>query len=78
MRENGYLDGASMRQQQLLLDGLRIVLNVGNGAGYFFNGVLEDCGADVSHSIHLTLEYWPMMDETIWACRHWHYVGYGR
>ena len=66
---------------KLPLDGLRIVLNVGNGSGYFFNQVLKDCGADVSNSIHLTPdgtfpersgvpnpEYQPMIEETIDAC----------
>ena len=66
---------------KLPLDGIRIVLNAGNGSGFFFNQVLKDCGADVSNSIHLTPdgtfpektgvpnpEYQPMMDETIAAC----------
>jgi len=33
------------------LEGLKIVLNSGNGAGYFFNQVLDDMGADVSRSL---------------------------
>ncbi len=74
-------DGSDSRSTKLPLDGLRIVLNAGNGAGYFFNQVLKDCGADVSNSIHLVPdgtfpertgvpnpEYKPMMDETIEAC----------
>lgn len=36
------------------LSGLRIVLNAGNGSGYFFNDVLQDLGADVSSSMNLT------------------------
>lgn len=64
----------------LPLDGLRIVLNAGNGSGYFFNKILEDLGADVSNSIHLTPdgtfpesgvpnpEYSAMIDETTAAC----------
>lgn len=35
------------------LEGLRIVVNAGNGAGYFFGDILNDLGADVSHSILL-------------------------
>ena len=66
----------------LPLEGLRVVLNAGNGAGCFFNQVLEECGADVSNSIHLVPdgtfpertgvpnpEYKPMMEETIEACQ---------
>jgi len=73
---------ASASASTLPLDGLRVVLNAGNGAGYFFNQVLQECGADVSHSIHLTPdgtfpektgvpnpEYQPMIEETIQACR---------
>lgn len=71
---------ATSTSSKLPLDGLRVVLNAGNGAGYFFNQVLKDCGADVSNSIHLTPdgtfpertgvpnpEYQPMMDETMEA-----------
>jgi len=36
------------------LSGLRIVLNAGNGSGYFFNEILKDLGADVSASMNLT------------------------
>jgi len=36
------------------LEGLRIVLNAGNGSGFFFNDILKDLGADVSNSMHLT------------------------
>ena len=35
------------------LQGLKIVLNSGNGSGGFFNQVLKDLGADVSASIHV-------------------------
>jgi len=35
------------------LEGLKIVLNAGNGSGGFFNDVLKDLGADVSSSIWL-------------------------
>lgn len=35
------------------LAGLKLILNPGNGAGGFFQAVLEDLGADVSASIHL-------------------------
>jgi phosphomannomutase len=35
------------------LTGLKIVLNAGNGAGGFFQDVLESLGADVDASIHL-------------------------
>jgi phosphomannomutase len=56
------------------------VLNAGNGAGYFFNQILHDLGADVSNSIHLTPsgsfpksgvpnpEYSAMIDETMRVC----------
>jgi len=36
------------------LAGLKIVLNAGNGSGYFFNDILADLGADVSNSFLLT------------------------
>lgn len=64
----------------LPLAGLRIVLNAGNGSGYFFNEILHGLGADVSNSIHLTPdgtfpgigapnpEYGAMIDETKIAC----------
>jgi len=35
------------------LDGLKIVLNSGNGSGGFFYDVLQDLGADVSASVHI-------------------------
>lgn len=35
------------------LAGLKLILNPGNGAGGFFQTVLQDLGADVSASIHL-------------------------
>eukprot|EP00558_Chaetoceros_sp_UNC1202_P009710 CAMPEP_0197247134 /NCGR_PEP_ID=MMETSP1429-20130617/26123_1 /TAXON_ID=49237 /ORGANISM="Chaetoceros sp., Strain UNC1202" /LENGTH=402 /DNA_ID=CAMNT_0042707967 /DNA_START=33 /DNA_END=1242 /DNA_ORIENTATION=+ len=67
--------------QSLPLAGLRIVLNAGNGSGYFFNKILQDLGADVSNSIHLTPdgtfppktgvpnpEYSAMIDETTAVC----------
>lgn len=64
----------------LPLAGLRVVLNAGNGSGYFFSQILHDLGADVSNSIHLTPngsfpasgvpnpEYSAMIDETMRAC----------
>jgi len=36
------------------LDGLKIVLNAGNGSGYFFTAILHALGADVSHSLYLS------------------------
>lgn len=36
------------------LAGLKIVLNAGNGSGYFFNKILSELGADVSGSINLS------------------------
>jgi len=36
------------------LSGIKIVVNPGNGAGCFFDGVLGDLGANVAGSIHLT------------------------
>ena len=61
------------------LQGLKIVLNAGNGSGGFFKKVLEDLGADVSGSIHCTPdasfpngipnpEVKRMIDETTKAC----------
>jgi len=52
---------------------LRMVLNAGNGSGYFFNDILHGLGADVSNSIHLTPdgtfpEYCAMVDETKITC----------
>jgi phosphomannomutase len=52
-------DGASVSETadgnnaQLPLRGLKIVLNPGNGAGGFFQTVLENLGADCTSSIHL-------------------------
>lgn len=64
----------------LPLQGMRLVLNAGNGAGGFFADVLKGLGADVSGSIHLepnpefphgvpNPEYRPMIEETIRACQ---------
>jgi len=63
------------------LAGLRIVLNAGNGSGYFFNEILKDLGADVSASMNLTPdgtfpkdsgvpnpEYQAMIDTTTRVC----------
>ena len=36
------------------LSDINIVVNPGNGAGYFFNDILKDLGANVEGSIHLT------------------------
>ena len=36
------------------LDGLKIVVNAGNGSGYFFNEILHALGADVSNSLYLS------------------------
>lgn len=36
------------------LDGLKIVLNAGNGSGAFFAKILHDLGADVSNSLYLS------------------------
>lgn len=62
------------------LCGLKIVLNSGHGSGGFFEGVLEDLGADVTASIHNkpdgsfpagipNPESLPMIEETLEACR---------
>ena len=70
----------STGKSSLPLSGLRIVLNAGNGSGHFFNKILEDLGADVSNSVHLTPdgtfpasgvpnpEYSAMIDETKRVC----------
>jgi phosphomannomutase len=61
------------------LDGVKIVLNAGNGSGGFFQQVLHSLGADVDGSIHTTPdpsfpqgipnpENQGMVDETIRAC----------
>lgn len=39
---------------KLPLSGLNIVVNPGNGAACFFNELLQDLGANVDHSLHLT------------------------
>ena len=36
------------------LRGLKVVLNAGNGSGYFFNDILHALGADVSNSLYLS------------------------
>ena len=62
------------------LEGFKIVLNAGNGAGGFFNQVLADLGADMSGSIHIegngdfpngvpNPESQTMIDATLEACR---------
>lgn len=62
------------------LRGLKIVLNSGHGSGGFFEGVLEDLGADVTASIHNNPdasfpagvpnpENIEMIEETVEACR---------
>lgn len=69
-------------KKQYPLEGLKIVLNAGNGCGYFFNDILKELGADVSHSIHLNPtgqfsgktgipnpEYSAMIDETVEYCK---------
>lgn len=67
-------------QYSNLLKGLKIVLNSGNGSGGFFLSVLEDLGADVSGSIHITPdgrfrngvpnpEKKSMIQDTIHACQ---------
>jgi phosphomannomutase len=63
----------------LPLQGLKIVFNPGNGAGSFFQSVLENLGADATSSIHLepdgtfpngipNPESDDMMQQTIQAC----------
>lgn len=63
-----------------LLQGIKIVLNSGNGSGGFFQEVLQELGADVSGSIHIDYngnfpngvpnpENKSMMDATIHACQ---------
>ena len=64
------------------LSDINIVVNPGNGAGYFFNDILKDLGANVEGSIHLTPdgtfpdtigvpnpEKKEMVEETIKACK---------
>jgi len=49
---NEVCDGMTECSPILLpLAGLRIVLNAGHGAGFFFNRVLQDLGADVTNSL---------------------------
>jgi len=78
MKEVSDGDNSSSATSQPLA-GLRIVLNAGNGAGYFFNEVLKDLGADVSASMNLTPdgtfqsgvpnpEYKGMIDATTKVC----------
>jgi phosphomannomutase len=43
-----------VQNDQKPLSGLKLVLNPGNGAGGFFQSVLDSLGADVSASIYLT------------------------
>ena len=70
----------SQTEQDQPLEGLKIVLNSGNGSGGFFHEVLESLGADVSNSLHLDAdpafpagvpnpEYAPMIEETTRACQ---------
>jgi phosphomannomutase len=47
------MDHGSSSATALPLRGLKIVLNPGNGAGGFFQSVLENLGADCTCSIHL-------------------------
>ena len=65
------------------LQGFKIVLNAGNGAGGCFQQVLTDLGADPTVSIHLVPdgnfpnqvpnpEYAPMIQETVKACEEVH------
>lgn len=74
-------ESSNNANQALPLAGLRIVLNAGNGSGYFFNKILQDLGADVANSIHLepngtfppktgvpNPEYSAMIDETTTTC----------
>mmetsp|Transcript_22350 Transcript_22350/g.39318 ORF Transcript_22350/g.39318 Transcript_22350/m.39318 type:complete len:450 (-) Transcript_22350:114-1463(-) len=67
----------------LPLEGLKIVLNAGNGSGGFFRQVLEDLGANVDGSLHTTPdssfpngipnpEYDEMIQETVSACEDAH------
>jgi phosphomannomutase len=68
-----------VQNDQQPLNGLKIVLNSGNGAGGFFQSVLDTLGADVSGSINLTPdglfpngipnpEDLTMLEQTISAC----------
>ena len=75
------LPNSCQSETLLPLTGLRIVLNAGNGSGYFFNEILKCLGADVSGSLHLTPdgtfppdagvpnpEYHAMIQATTQAC----------
>ena len=68
-----------VRNEAEPLAGLKIVLNPGNGAGGFFQDVLDSLGADVSASVHLDAdgsfpngvpnpETKSMLQQTILAC----------
>ena len=70
----------SRRDSQKPLEGLKILLNAGNGSGGFFQKVLEDLGADASLSQHLepngafpngvpNPESPAMLEQTILACQ---------
>ncbi|KAL3910649.1 MAG: hypothetical protein SGILL_007611 [Bacillariaceae sp.] len=70
---------SSANDDKLPLEGLKIVLNSGNGSGGFFRQVLQDLGANVDGSIHTTPDpQFPngvpnpendsMVQETIQAC----------
>ncbi|CAJ1935126.1 unnamed protein product [Cylindrotheca closterium] len=72
--------GSQEEHSEKPLEGLKIVLNSGNGSGGFFRKVLSDLGADMSASLHTEpLASFPagipnpendeMMKETIEACR---------
>ena len=67
-------------QNEKPLQGLKIVLNSGNGSGGFFHKVLQDLGADVSASVHVepnpnfpagipNPEYAQMIEETTAICQ---------
>ena len=70
----------SRRDAQKPLEGLKILLNAGNGSGGFFQTVLEALGADASSSLHLepdatfpngvpNPESPAMLEQTILACQ---------
>jgi len=71
---------ADANQDTNCLEGLKLVVNAGNGSGGFFNQVLQDLGANVQGSIGIAPdsnfplgvpnpEYKPMIDATIQACQ---------
>jgi phosphomannomutase len=73
-------DSASSSAGSGPLEGLKIVLNSGNGSGGFFYKVLQDLGADVSASVHIepdsefpagvpNPEYAQMIEETTSICK---------